>query len=364
MGKKFRQSANYDKLMAERPVEFIPDWFRVSPSMIAYAYDECGEKLVYKYVNGAKPMKDGASLPRTMAFRHVIDNKNYRRYVTEINGKGSTDHPIMLGINYYFYYEAKSISEELEIEKMGPRNLQDIEKIMRMIGWKFDYNEKIPNYSVMISQIFNAALHTRDFLEMHQVEPLLDPDPEVKNPEPVIQKRIHVPMVWAGEILDETHNKPTEINVTLPYVTNNLDIMIWKIADKRMNNKNMAAYTSDEGTAFAIGLRQYLIERGISPPPVFKIIIKRIIVNDKGSFVTIEDHVRDITTEDMYEVMCKYVDAAKRIKSMKLFKRKGNHCNWCDYKDSCFSKDASKLIIFDEIKVEKRDTNNNDDEPF
>jgi hypothetical protein len=300
----------------QKPVEWIPDWFKLSPSMLTYNYDSCGQKFIYKYMHRMSSVDNTPSLSRTMAFRHAIFTfQNY------MNPNITKSDAILHAVQDYFGSIAKTQAEKLGL-------VCDTDAILE--GY-YTWNKKIPSLQVLIDQCHFAA--DAALKEMVAYNPMQDP--QMKGQAPMVNRYLLSELMYDGEVYDETFNRPTQLGLTLQYVSDCSEIILLKMSDKKMYTPNMACYISDEPALMAAALQQYLMKIGSGKVDSFEVIILRAVVNNGGGCTTLEEHRRTIENSDMRDVLLKSADAAKDIKSVRLHKKPQFGCAWCDVKDPC-----------------------------
>jgi hypothetical protein len=323
----------------ERPEEWIPSWFKLSPSMITYSYDQCGQKFIYKYMHRMKPKDIAPSLSRTMAFRHAIFN--WRNYIANVSGVGlgeqSVDEvAIELAVRDYFKGIANVVADSKNIDRPTTS-----EELMDTLRPYYKWNKKIPSIEVLMNQSYESAKEVIAY--MQDIEVALDP--EMKFATPIQQKHLMAELMLNGEILDETFGRPTQFQTTLQFLSEDGTIYLFKISDSKMYIPNMACYISDEPAIMAAALQQYVSKANGDFIDEFNVVILRAVVNNGGGCHTLEEHKKTISTSDMDEVLYKLADAAKDIKSVKLHRKKQLSCAWCEMKDPClFGKTSGHQI--------------------
>ncbi len=313
----------------ERPTEWIPSWFKLSPSMITYSFDQCGQKFIYKYMHRMKPTAIAPSLSRTMAFRHAIFNwKNYFANITGIDLSEQPKHEmaVELAVMDYFKGIADLVADKLKMDRST-----NTEELTMILSCYYKWNKKIPSIEVLINQSFESAKEIVNYMK----DIVVQLDPEMKFATPIQQKHLMAELICNGEILDETFSRPTQFQTTLQFLSADGTIYLFKISDSKMYTPNMACHISDEPAMMAAALQQFISKANGDFIDEFNVVILRAIVNNGGGCHTLEEHTKTISTSDMDEVLHKLADAAKDIKSVKLHRKKQLSCAWCEMKDPC-----------------------------
>lgn len=323
----------------KRPNEFIPEWFKLSHS-IADTYSSCREKIVWQYVFGIRPKKQGFKLLRRNAI--IFGSRK------DISSMYSI--PESEAIDYFLRKEATE----------DPDYSDDIEKSIKRM-WEFPPPENKWSYITWENfrkQCISGAKAIRDAISDGKLIELYDEENL-----PMVQRNLLGKLVTTdGEVLDTTFDQPTKFRAQINFVDINQSIWIWKISDKATSANQFETFIKSSTAPLHQLIAVYHHLKGNINFPV-KILMCKIVLNKSGLVSNFEVHEQYITKEMMNNEIRILAIKSKDIKNMNLFKEPSFSCStFCDYRDICLANKRDnymKEIVAGEIEYD-----DSDDSPF
>lgn len=345
-----------------RPERFEPDWFKISSSM-SDAYSSCRELFVWQYIHHIRERKTDHKLLRRSCVIFAIREDLIRKF---------PEPSISERVLYFLKSEAKNIIKMIDRtwadweDECKTLETNPVEQALYMNydfpspddkRWYFTFDE-------FILQCIVASRKIRSFLEENKLQPL------IYDGFMFVQKTLDAPLIINGEILDETHSKPTIMRAQINYVDTDQNIYIWRISSKRSSSKDMVAITS-EVVDNQCAVVSYHLGNDCNFP--MSVDLRKIVVNKFGEITEFESHKRNVSMKEVSEAKLRMAIKAKDIKNMNLFKERSWKCPMCNYYDVCIRGETDGFVRevwsdADDITVttipEKKDEEEIDDLPW
>ncbi len=344
-----------DTAFIDRPLNHNVEWFTISNSM-SEAYSSCRERVVWQYVHHIqKKFGDSNFLKRNCVV-----------FVVRQRFMSIKDYTIRDTIQYFLRSEAKQAVEDEGInwyeweEKCKEKDMDPI-RIGLQFAWQFPTPDQKWKYYTWDEFILQCIGFSNLFIEYINQQNLIPLD--IANLGPIVQKTLTAPLEVDGEILDETNGLPTKMKAQVNLVTDDGQLFIWKISNKRSAKRDKIADIS-ETVDNQCAVVAYNFWDHISFP--IKVTVCKAIVKKNGEMVELEVHKREITKIELDMQRAKLAIKAVDIKMMNLFKERSWNCPMCDFYKVCILGDPKDFVVrtYDEVDKPLIDDDDDDGMPF
>jgi len=159
-------------------------------------------------------------------------------------------------------------------------------------------------------------------------------------------------LIYMGEILDETFEKPTLARANIDVILKDHTIISLKLGNKMDEEAIYKDYSMD----FAACALYNLYNKEDFNSKMYHIVTKK-----NGELNKICEYTKIIGMEDIKEMMNRLSFTAKIMKGNMLYKCKGFACQMCDYKNPCLLNKFDDFYVSGNEIIEEKDE---DDMPF
>lgn len=323
------------------PDEYIPRWFKISPSML-YNLDSCGYKFAFQYVFGVSKAKKSLDLLLSSIISQA-GSSEYERVQDLIESKD-----IMLTII--------SIVNHNFIQETGTQD-EGIEEAKKVIQQSFDFpspgNRK---YYFTVDDFYNKCV-TSAYL----IRRFIDDSPLSACNDNYTNCKIDFPLIVNGEILDETNGKPTYATARVNFIDDRFYLYKWK-ADKSRSSDNKAE-TSNALLMCAAAVAHNFGFKDVNANLICAVTSKSGAEMETDHDISgLQEHTTIFTTDDFNELKRKLASDARRIKSMNLHKCKGWQCTNCEFRKVCIDGDSTGYVS--KTDIWKGEADLSDDGPY
>lgn len=345
------------------PLEFLPEWFSVSPSMVS-TLNSCEWEARFKYVLRIKSKQDNIAFLRGSIVHNMMQ-------FALTKGKRPTPEEIEDFVTTRVTNEVSTIIEDYKLKKDTDawEVIRQRYKIPSKKPTKADIEAGIDKPDAFNLEKFKKQCRSSieillDFVESRKLVPLVDP----KTKQPLIELDIKHPMVTStGEILDITHDKPTNIRsiidfVAMDGVTGMMTIYDWKTAlKKHSEGADISPIDTNQAVIAYVKALLHHMPRETWPnkmkdKEICVALVRAVVKNDGNkSMDDPEFFERLVTPEEIDEVVESYASAAQRLKSLDLRRQVTWKCDGCVYARLCLKKDLSDYYVYEYVEDQERE---------